>query len=73
MAYFVIMVLECRDMIEDALILMGEVGGNDLNYAFFVGKPIEEIKELIPLVITTISSAITVKKNSLSEYLSSNS
>jgi hypothetical protein len=51
---------DCRDMIENALILMGEIGGNDYNYAFFVDKGIEEIKELMPLVITTISSAITV-------------
>jgi len=55
-----ILVLDCRDMIENALILMGEIGGNDYNYAFFVDKGIEEIKELMPLVITTISSAITV-------------
>ncbi|XP_019099258.1 PREDICTED: GDSL esterase/lipase At1g28580-like [Camelina sativa] len=50
---------DCKDMIENALILMGEIGGNDYNYAFFVKKSIEEIKALIPLVITTISSAIT--------------
>uniref|UniRef100_A0A1J3I7V0 GDSL esterase/lipase n=1 Tax=Noccaea caerulescens TaxID=107243 RepID=A0A1J3I7V0_NOCCA len=49
---------ECKDMIENALILMGEIGGNDYNYAFFVSKPVDEIKELVPLVITTISSAI---------------
>lgn len=49
-------------MIENALILMGEIGGNDYNYAFFVSKPVDEIKELVPLVITTISSAIMVKK-----------
>ncbi|CAN6872588.1 unnamed protein product [Brassica oleracea] len=50
---------DCRDMIENALILMGEIGGNDYNYPLFLGKPIEEIRELVPLVITTISSAIT--------------
>ncbi|KAG7593220.1 GDSL lipase/esterase [Arabidopsis thaliana x Arabidopsis arenosa] len=50
---------DCKDMIENALILMGEIGGNDYNYAFFTGKNIEEIKELVPLVIGTISSAIT--------------
>ncbi|KAL0759834.1 hypothetical protein Bca101_075984 [Brassica carinata] len=49
---------DCRDMIENALILMGEIGGNDYNYPLFLGKPIEEIRELVPLVITTISSAI---------------
>ena len=47
-------------MIENALILMGEIGGNDYNYQLFLGKPIEEIREMVPLVITTISSAITV-------------
>ncbi|CAN8313525.1 unnamed protein product [Cochlearia groenlandica] len=50
---------DCRDVIGNALILMGEIGANDYNYGFFVGKPVEEIKELVPLVISTISSAIT--------------
>ncbi|KAG2303822.1 hypothetical protein Bca52824_032473 [Brassica carinata] len=49
---------DCRDMIENDLILMGEIGGNDYNYVFFVGKTIEEVREFVPLVITTISSAI---------------
>ncbi|VVA92903.1 unnamed protein product [Arabis nemorensis] len=35
------------------------VGGNDYNYASFVGKSIEETKELVPLVISTVSSTIT--------------
>ena len=47
-------------MIKNALILMGEIGGNDYNYVFFVGKTIEEVREFVPLVISTISSAITV-------------
>ncbi|XP_019091062.1 PREDICTED: GDSL esterase/lipase At1g28580-like [Camelina sativa] len=38
---------------------MGEIGGTDYNYAFLVGKSIEEVKELIPMVITAISSSIT--------------
>ncbi|KAL1204589.1 GDSL esterase/lipase [Cardamine amara subsp. amara] len=50
---------DCRDMIENALILMGGIGGNDYNYGFFLGKSIEEIKELVPLVINTISSTIS--------------
>ncbi|KAF8107863.1 hypothetical protein N665_0116s0068 [Sinapis alba] len=50
---------DCRDMIENALILMGEIGGNDYNYPLIPGKPIQEIRELVPLVVTTISSAIT--------------
>lgn len=47
-------------MIGDALIIVGEIGGNDYNYGLLVGKSIEEIKELVPLVISTISSVITV-------------
>ncbi|KFK44741.1 hypothetical protein AALP_AA1G296900 [Arabis alpina] len=50
---------DCRDMIGNALILMGEIGGNDYNYPFFGLQTIEEIKELVPLVVSTISSAIT--------------
>ncbi|CAN8290974.1 unnamed protein product [Cochlearia groenlandica] len=50
---------DCKDMIGNALILMGEIGGNDYNFHFFGYKPIEEVKELVPLVINTISSAIT--------------
>ncbi|XP_019095131.1 PREDICTED: GDSL esterase/lipase At1g28580-like [Camelina sativa] len=49
---------DCGDMMENALILMGEIGGTDYNYAFLAGQSIEEVKELIPLVITTISYAI---------------
>ncbi|KAF2551011.1 hypothetical protein F2Q68_00035047 [Brassica cretica] len=56
-------ILDCRNMIENALILMGEIGGNDYNYPLFLGKPIEEIRELVPLVVSTISSAITVKNS----------
>ncbi|KAL0814743.1 hypothetical protein Bca101_071186 [Brassica carinata] len=50
---------DCREMIGDALIIVGEIGGNDYNYGLLVGKSIEEIKELVPLVISTISSVIT--------------
>ncbi|KAJ4916787.1 GDSL esterase/lipase [Raphanus sativus] len=49
---------ECREMLGDSLILMGEFGGNDYNYPFFEGRSISEIKELVPLIIKAISSAI---------------
>ncbi|CAH2034209.1 unnamed protein product [Thlaspi arvense] len=49
---------DCREMLGDSLILMGEIGGNDVNYPFFERKSINEIKELVPLVIKAISSAI---------------
>uniref|UniRef100_A0A1J3G6A7 GDSL esterase/lipase n=1 Tax=Noccaea caerulescens TaxID=107243 RepID=A0A1J3G6A7_NOCCA len=48
----------CREMLGESVILMGEIGGNDYNYPFFEGKSINEIKELTPLIIKAISSAI---------------
>ncbi|XP_010478903.1 PREDICTED: GDSL esterase/lipase At1g31550 [Camelina sativa] len=50
---------DCRDMIGNALILMGEIGANDYNFPFFESRPFDEVKELVPFVISTISSAIT--------------
>ncbi|KAL9307932.1 GDSL esterase/lipase [Arabidopsis thaliana] len=50
---------DCRDMIGNGLILMGEIGANDYNFPFFQLRPLDEVKELVPLVINTISSAIT--------------
>ncbi|XP_056867150.1 sinapine esterase isoform X2 [Raphanus sativus] len=49
---------DCREMLGDTLILMGEIGGNDYNYPFFEGKSIKEIKEFTPLIIKAISEAI---------------
>ncbi|VVA92906.1 unnamed protein product [Arabis nemorensis] len=49
---------DCREMLGDSLILMGEIGGNDYNYPFFEGKSINVIKELVPLIIKAISCAI---------------
>ncbi|XP_020870416.1 GDSL esterase/lipase At1g28670 isoform X1 [Arabidopsis lyrata subsp. lyrata] len=51
---------DCKEILGDSLILMGEIGGNDYNYPFFEGKSINEIKELVPLIIKAISSAIVV-------------
>lgn len=56
----VLFFLDCRDMIGNAFILIGEIGGNDYNFPLFDRKNIEEVKELVPLVITTISSVISV-------------
>ncbi|XP_023645656.1 GDSL esterase/lipase At1g28580-like [Capsella rubella] len=50
---------DCREMIGNALLIVGEIGGNDYNYGFLVGKTVEELKELVPLVISSISSVIT--------------
>lgn len=54
---------DCRHLIKNSLILMGEIGGNDYNHAVIAGKPIDELKSYVPLVINTIVSAINVSIN----------
>ena len=41
---------------------MGEIGGNEFNYAFFGGMSIEEAKNLVPEVVQTIMNATRVRK-----------
>ncbi|KAL1803749.1 hypothetical protein ACET3Z_032396 [Daucus carota] len=48
---------DCRDKLKNSLFMMGEVGGNDYNYALFGGKSIEEIKNLVPEVVQVIMEA----------------
>ncbi|KAI7741178.1 hypothetical protein M8C21_019357, partial [Ambrosia artemisiifolia] len=48
----------CRNLIGNSLILMGEIGGNEYNYPLRDEKPIDEIKSFVPLVVNTIASAI---------------
>ncbi|XP_076930394.1 GDSL esterase/lipase At1g28580-like [Bidens hawaiensis] len=49
---------DCKNILRNSLILMGEIGGNDYNHAVIAGKPIQELKSYVPLVINTIVSAI---------------
>ncbi|KAI3795459.1 hypothetical protein L1987_38114 [Smallanthus sonchifolius] len=49
---------DCRNFIGRALILMGEIGGNDYNFPLYKGKTIDELQSYVPLVIDTIVSAI---------------
>ncbi|KAJ0966317.1 hypothetical protein J5N97_027455 [Dioscorea zingiberensis] len=44
----------CEKRLERSLITLGEIGGNDYNYAFFQGKQIDEVKDLVPLVVQKI-------------------
>lgn len=39
---------------------MGEIGGNDYNYPFFVGGTISQLKAMVPLVVQTIVAATSV-------------
>ncbi|XP_022716916.1 GDSL esterase/lipase At1g28580-like [Durio zibethinus] len=49
---------DCKELLRNSLIVMGEIGGNDYNHAFLQGINPEEIREFVPLVAQTIASAI---------------
>uniref|UniRef100_A0A7N2LR28 GDSL esterase/lipase n=1 Tax=Quercus lobata TaxID=97700 RepID=A0A7N2LR28_QUELO len=49
---------KCNEIFGSSLFLMGEIGGNDYNYPFFLYRSIEEIQTFVPLVIKAIASAI---------------
>ncbi|KAG8089889.1 hypothetical protein GUJ93_ZPchr0011g28520 [Zizania palustris] len=45
---------DCAKKLAGALFLVGEIGGNDYNYAFFQGRSIDSIKSYVPQVVTSI-------------------
>ncbi|XP_019051605.1 PREDICTED: GDSL esterase/lipase At5g03980-like [Nelumbo nucifera] len=45
---------KCAHKLERALFLVGEIGGNDYNYAFFQGKTIGEIQSYVPYIVQKI-------------------
>ena len=53
-------VTECDRYFKKSLFVMGEIGGNDYNYAFFVGGTFKDVKRMVPLVVRTIISATSV-------------
>ncbi|KAJ4846873.1 hypothetical protein Tsubulata_911877 [Turnera subulata] len=48
----------CSEVLRHSLIVMGEIGGNDYNYAFFQRIDVKEIRKLVPLVVNAIALAI---------------
>jgi predicted transcriptional regulator len=40
--------------------MVGEIGGNDYNYAFMFSKTTEEMKALVPEVVKAIKDAVEV-------------
>lgn len=52
--------LRCTERVEkleNALFMVGEIGWNDYNYAIFQGKPMEELREMVPDVVAAIMDA----------------
>lgn len=50
---------DCEDMLQDSLVLMGEIGGNDYINPIVERRSLEEVKSFVPFVVATISSAVT--------------
>ncbi|PIM98409.1 Chlorogenate--glucarate O-hydroxycinnamoyltransferase [Handroanthus impetiginosus] len=49
---------ECVEKLRSALFMVGEVGGNDYNYAIFQGKTIEELTSMVPEVVNAIVDGV---------------
>ena len=58
--YFAWYLIDCIEKLKNALFLVGEIGGNDYNYALLQGKTIQEVKDMVPEVVQTIKKAIEV-------------
>lgn len=52
--------LDCNTFFKKSLFLVGEIGGNDYNYPFFVGGSIKQIKALVPLVVGAVTNATSM-------------
>ncbi|XP_047332568.1 GDSL esterase/lipase At2g27360-like isoform X2 [Impatiens glandulifera] len=50
--------IDCREIFNNSLFLLGEIGGNDYNHAFADGRSFEEIQTFVDPVIHSISNTI---------------
>ncbi|XP_058226175.1 acetylajmalan esterase-like isoform X2 [Rhododendron vialii] len=48
---------DCGEKLKKSLFIVGEIGGNDFNYALVEGKNIEEVKSLVPDAVKAITDA----------------
>ncbi|CAK9314995.1 unnamed protein product [Citrullus colocynthis] len=49
---------DCNEKLKNALFLVGEIGGNDYNYALLQGKTIQKVKDMVPEVVQTIKNVV---------------
>lgn len=52
---------DCGNYLKKSLFLVGEIGGNGYNYAFFSGGTIQQVEALVPIVVEAIMKAIIVR------------
>ncbi|KAF7138041.1 hypothetical protein RHSIM_Rhsim07G0191300 [Rhododendron simsii] len=51
---------DCGEKLKKSLFIVGEIGGNDFNYALLEGKNIGEVKSLVPDTVKAITDAVRV-------------
>lgn len=58
--YFSTCIIErdCLEKLKNSLFIIGEIGGDDYNYAFVEGKTIEDVKSMIPKIVGAIITAV---------------
>ena len=54
---------ECKEYFSKSLFLVGEIGGNDYNYAFFKGKTLDDAKTYVPTVAGAVTDATEVTES----------
>jgi len=52
-------ITDCATFFKNALVLVGEIGGNDIN-AIIPHKNLTEIREFVPHIVQEISTMISV-------------
>ena len=57
---FFVFLIDRAKKLKTALFMVGEIGGNDYNFAFLQGKTIEEARDMVPEVVQAIKDAVTV-------------
>ena len=51
---------DCVEKLKNSLFMIGEIGGNDYNYALLQGKSIEQVTSMVSEVVQEITNAVKV-------------
>ena len=52
--------IDCEEKLKSALFIVGEIGGNDYNYALLEGKTVRGVMSMVPDVVKAIKDAVKV-------------
>ncbi|KAJ4837569.1 hypothetical protein Tsubulata_038148 [Turnera subulata] len=50
---------DLAEKVKNALFIVGEIGGNDYDFALFQNKTLKEVKDMVPEVVQAITDAVT--------------